>query len=78
MTRYVIAVGSSWLTALYDLTSNGIGRTSNKNDASSWSTYEKAQETALRIRGIFSEEIRIEAREEPAYPRCWDVVSRSA
>ncbi|MFZ9655102.1 MAG: hypothetical protein ACO29V_05630 [Limnohabitans sp.] len=78
MTRYIIRVGDRWVTSLYDMTSNGIGLTDNKEDASSWSYYETAQEKVLLLREIFSFPIVIEAREEPDYPRSWDLEPHAA
>lgn len=75
MTRYTIRVGDRWVTALYDTTSSGIGFTGCKEDASSWSLYETAQEKAVLLRGILAQEVCIEAREEPDYPRSWCVAA---
>lgn len=77
MTRYVISVGERWLAALYDTQSSGIALTETRTDACSWVTYERAQQAALQLRKIFQDELRIHASEEPDYPRCWDVVSRT-
>ena len=71
MTRYTIRVGDRWVTALYDTKSSGIGLTGRKEDASSWSRYETAEEKALLLRGIFAQEVCIESQEEPDYPRSW-------
>lgn len=71
MTRYVIKVGSQWVTSLYDASSSGVGLTPVVDDASSWSLYETAQEKALILRKIFQDEVRIEERTEPDYPRSW-------
>lgn len=78
MTRYIIRVGTRWITAIYDTRSNGIGLTDNKEDASSWSHYETAQEKALLLREIFTFPVVIEAREEPDYPRSWNLESHAA
>lgn len=78
MTRYIIRVGDRWVTAIYDTRSNGIGFTSRKEDASSWSRYETAQDKALVLRGIFAQEVCIEAREEPDYPRSWNLEPQAA
>jgi hypothetical protein len=78
MTRYIVRVGDRWVTAVYDTRSNGIGLTSNKEDASSWSHYEIAQEKALMLREIFTFPVFVEAREEPDYPRSWDLEAEAA
>lgn len=78
MTRYIIRVGTRWITAIYDTRSNGIGLTDNKEDASSWSHYETAQEKALLLREIFAFPVVIEAREEPDYPRSWNLEAHAA
>lgn len=78
MTRYIIRVGDRWVTAIYDTRSNGIGLTADKEDASSWSQYETAQEKALLLREIFTFPVVVEAREEPDYPRSWNLEAQAA
>lgn len=79
MTRYIISiVNKGWLMAAYDSTSSGITLTGTQDDACSWVTYERAEAAALQIRHIFSDEIRIEAVDEPSYPRSWEAVSKAS
>lgn len=75
MTRYIISIANKgWLMALYDTNSSGVTLTGTREDACSWVTYEAAQAAALQMRSMFSDEIRIEATEEPLYPRSWEAV----
>lgn len=78
MTRYIVRVGDRWVTAVYDTRSNGIGLTSNKEDASSWSQLETARDKARMLREIFAFPVFVEAREEPDYPRSWNLEAEAA
>jgi hypothetical protein len=73
MTRYVIAVGFSWLAAVYDTSSSGILLTEERDDACSWTSCEKAAEVVRQLQDLFTEPLRLQAVEEPIYPRSWDL-----
>jgi hypothetical protein len=73
MTRYSVRVGSLWLAAVYDQSSNGIQLTPNKGDACSWVTYGKAVEAARIATAAYKTQAEIVCVWEPNYPQSWNL-----
>lgn len=72
MTRYVIQVGSdSWITAVYEQDSNGIGLTRSIADAGSWVTIERAAAVARVVADRLGCSPAIAAITEPDRPSSW-------
>ena len=71
MTRYVVMAGDRWVTAVYG-PGTGIGLTANKDDASSWATYERAVAAAKAVMDCTNSPVFVHSVEEPAYPRSWN------
>ena len=70
MTRYVVMAGECWVTAVYE-PGEGVRFTRNKEDASSWVTYERAVDAARVVMEIVDQPVFVHSIEEAAYPRSW-------
>lgn len=70
MTRYVVVADGRWVTALY-AEGGTIGFTDNREDASSWVTYERAVKAAKTVMERVGQPAFIHIVEEPVYPRSW-------
>lgn len=70
MTRYIVMADDRWVTAVYG-PGNGIGFTANKEDASSWVTYERAVAAARVVAQCTNSHVAVHSVEEPNYPKSW-------
>lgn len=71
MTRFVVVAGDQYITAVYAPDGNGIGFTALKEDAGSWSTYERAVAAARIVAKCTGTPAFVHSVDEPAYPRSW-------
>jgi len=70
VTRYVVVADGRWVTALH--AANGaITFTDQKEDASSWVTYECAVKAAKIVMERLGQSAFIHSVEEPVYPKSW-------
>jgi len=65
MTRYAIMAGDRWITAVYP--DQTLQVTTRKEDASSWSTHDRAAAVARVVAECTSKIVVIHAVEEPSY-----------
>lgn len=70
MTRYIVMADDRWVTAVYG-PGNGICFTANKEDASSWVTYERAVAAARVVAQCTNSHVAVHSVEEPNYPKSW-------
>jgi|GEM_PF-2990569 len=68
--------GSQYVTATYEQTGDGIGLTSNQEDAGSWVTYERAVEAARIVAKCLGGFVSVHSVTEPNYPRSWAVTRK--
>jgi hypothetical protein len=63
--------GDRWVTAVYG-PGNGLGLTVNKEDASSWVTYERAVAAAKVVMECTDSPVFVHSVQEPVFPRSWN------
>jgi hypothetical protein len=72
MTRYVILCGDKYVAAAQPDTRK-ILLTEVREDAGSWSTYERTIKAARFVEDVTRVPVIVQAVEEPDYPKSWNV-----
>lgn len=72
MVRYLIACGDKFVAAAQPDTKH-ILLTSEREDAGSWSTYERTIKAARFVQDVTGTPVVIQQIREPDYPRSWDL-----
>jgi IMP cyclohydrolase len=77
MTRYVVLSGGFYVGAVQADTRH-IWLTKEKEEAGSWSVYERAVKAARFVEETTGDMAIIQAVEEPNYPKSWGVAKKDA
>lgn len=72
MTRYVILCGDKYVAAAQPDTRK-ILLTGAREDAGSWSTYERTIKAARFVEEVTRVPVIVQSVEEPDYPKSWNV-----
>jgi hypothetical protein len=73
MTRYVVVCGQ-WYVAGVQPDTRHVWFTKEKQDAGSWSAYDRAVRAARFVKEWTRSEVVLQAVEEPDYPKSWAAV----
>ena len=76
MTRYLIVCGDQFVAAAQPDTKR-IMLTKERDDAGSWSTYERTIKAARFVEDVTKTPVLIQSVKEPDYPKSWRVVEDS-
>jgi hypothetical protein len=77
MTRYVVLSGDFYVAA-YQADTRHVWFTKEKEDAGSWSVYERAVKAARFVEETTKRPSMIQVVEEPNYPKSWAAEQKDA
>jgi hypothetical protein len=75
MTRYAVLSGDFYV-ASYQADTRHVWFTKEKEDAGSWSVYERAVKVARFVEEITKRPSTIQVMEEPDYPKSWTAAQK--